>query len=132
MAIPEERIVRMQRRLSRVWHRFAYTRGKVGPVWQRLHTFHTVFVHTDIFTHVMPTLMHVQTVRAYVEASHKKNVGKLAEEWRGGGARLKTPMPPVTSYPHEDDAFGTIMQWLYARIPATRGGRKAKGAAAAA
>ena len=31
MAIPEERIVRMQRRLSRVWHRFAYTRGKVGP-----------------------------------------------------------------------------------------------------
>ena len=79
----------------------------------------------------MPTLMHVQTVRAYVESSHKRNVGNLAEEWKGSGARLKTPMPPVTSYPHEDDAFGTIMQWLYARIPATRGGRKAMGAAAA-
>ena len=32
-------------------------------------------------------------------------------------------------WPHEDDAFGTIMQWLYARIPATRGGRQATGAA---
>ena len=29
---------------------------------------------------------------------------------------------------HEDDAFGTIMQWLYSRIPATRGGRLMKGA----
>ena len=30
-SIPEERIAQMQRRLSRVWHRFAYTRGKVDP-----------------------------------------------------------------------------------------------------
>ena len=31
---------------------------------------------------------------------------------------------PVDNYPHEDDAFGTIMQWLYSRIPQTRGGRQ--------
>ena len=29
----------------------------------------------------------------------------------------------VKHWPHEDDAFGTIMQWLYARIMTTRGGR---------
>ncbi len=29
MSIPEDRISRMQRRITHVWHRFAYTRGKV-------------------------------------------------------------------------------------------------------
>ncbi len=28
---------------------------------------------------------------------------------------------PVAQYPHADDAFGTIMQWLFHRIPQTRG-----------
>lgn len=31
------------------------------------------------------------------------------------------PYQPVAHYPHADDAFGTIMQWLFHRIPDTRG-----------
>ncbi|KAG2501892.1 hypothetical protein HYH03_000390 [Edaphochlamys debaryana] len=44
-----------------------------------------------------------------------------------GGAVFPPPTPPDhpyqrhTSFPFADDAFGTIMQWLYHRIPDTRG-----------
>ena len=29
-----------------------------------------------------------------------------------------SPPFPVLEWPHDDDAFGTIMQWLYSKIPA--------------
>ncbi|GLI62946.1 hypothetical protein VaNZ11_005800 [Volvox africanus] len=32
-----------------------------------------------------------------------------------------SPYQPVTSFPYNDDAFHTIIQWLYHRIPHTRG-----------
>ena len=74
MAVPEERISRMQRRIARVWHRFAYTHGK--------------------------------SVRAM-----------FLRELKGSAAA-------EGAWPLDVDAFGTIMQWLYSRIPHTRGSRQ--------
>jgi hypothetical protein len=106
LAIPEDRIQRMQRRLGRVWHRFAYTRGKMV---------------NEIFTR-----------------DHRHNtMNNLPKAWRDRLGDKKIPLPPElqnTSYPwpvlawphpssyglNHDDAFGTIMQWLYSRIPWAR------------
>jgi hypothetical protein len=65
MSIPEDRILRMQRALSRMWHRFAYV--------------------------AHPILKNMVVEQA--------------------ASRHRT-------WPFEDDAFGTIMQWLYSRIDA--------------
>ncbi len=75
MSIPEDKVLRMQRTLSRMWHRFAYV------------------------TH--PKLKGVATELA--ASKHR-------------------------TWPLEDDAFGTIMQWLYSRIDAVKA--KRVGAAA--
>ena len=75
LSIPEERVARMQQRITRVWHRFAYTHGKP----------------------VRPMVL--------------RALGGDADAHREGAWLL------------QDDAFGTIMQWLYSRIPHTRGDR---------
>lgn len=31
------------------------------------------------------------------------------------------PSHQPRAFPHQDDAFATLMQWLYARLPHTRG-----------
>jgi hypothetical protein len=80
LAIPEDRIQRMQRRLGRVWHRFAYTRGKV--------------------------------MRSAFEKLHQDNIRVLPHESND----QQQPLRPVRRFNHNDDAFGTIMQWLYSRI----------------
>jgi hypothetical protein len=78
-SIPEDHVVRMQARLARVAHRFAYTRSK--------------------------------PVRAIIVDKHRQH----------GGQDAKAPV-----HQFEDDAFGTIMQWLYTRIPFTRGSRPSR------
>eukprot|EP00798_Chlamydomonas_sp_ICE-L_P015005 gene15005-21073_t len=35
-------------------------------------------------------------------------------------SQVKSPRARAKTYPIEDDAFGTIMQWLYSKIPSTR------------
>ena len=101
LSIPEDRIQRMQRRLGRVWHRFAYTRGKM--------------------------------VRPMLSREHEINTFRLARAWKDRLGEQMVPLPPDlvnSSYPwpvlaaphtsshalYHDDAFGTIMQWLYSRI----------------
>lgn len=39
----------------------------------------------------------------------------------GAGAASSYPFQPLTRYPYQDDAFGTILQWLYHKLPDTRG-----------
>jgi hypothetical protein len=90
LSIPEDRVVRMQRRLTKVWHRFAYTEGKL--------------------------------LRRFTEDEVRKNKALLPEEWRTHGHPSR-PQELRTEYNYDDDAFGTIMQWLYSRIPSTRAGR---------
>jgi hypothetical protein len=93
LSIPEDRIQRMQRRLGRVWHRFAYTRGKV--------------------------------IRSTFEQFHRENLqGSVQED------SSEQPLKRVRRYPHDDDAFGTIMQWLYSRIPWARELRSSQSAKA--
>ncbi|GAX80494.1 hypothetical protein CEUSTIGMA_g7932.t1 [Chlamydomonas eustigma] len=87
LSIPEDRVARMQRRLTKVWHRFAYTEGKL--------------------------------LRSFTEDQIRKNKELLPEEWRTVG-HASRPRELMTEYRYEDDAFSTIIQWLYSRIPATR------------
>ncbi|KAG2501891.1 hypothetical protein HYH03_000389 [Edaphochlamys debaryana] len=49
-----------------------------------------------------------------LDAGHSPNAPR-------GQVRSDHPFQRHTSFPFEDDAFGTIMQWLYHRIPFTRG-----------
>ena len=86
LSIPEDRIQRMQRRLGRVWHRFAYTRGKV--------------------------------IRSTFEQIHRENHrgGPGHDQGHAQEPLSDQPLRSVRRYPHDDDAFGTIMQWLYSRI----------------
>ncbi|KAG2445204.1 hypothetical protein HYH02_008672 [Chlamydomonas schloesseri] len=86
-AVSPERLAHMQRHLSRVWHRFAYTQ--------------TPFIKAAV----------EHTIKGY---QHK--LEKAREE-----VLRDAVFQPVSQYPHADDAFGTIMQWLYHRIPHTRG-----------
>ncbi|GFR52399.1 hypothetical protein Agub_g14911 [Astrephomene gubernaculifera] len=97
-AVPEllegvapERLARLQRNLARVWHRFAYA---TGPVLRQRYKF--------------------------MSDSNDKD---LPRDVREGLAKLpprETPFQPVREFAFEDDAFSTIMQWLYHRINETR------------
>ena len=84
-SIPPERLQRMQRRLARVWHRFAYASAPA-----------------------------VRTERAHV-------VEQNTQALKMNPPPRHHPYRPIMSYPEQDDALATIMQWLYARIPHTRG-----------
>ena len=122
-SIPSKRVAVMQRRIARVWHRFAYTRGKAVQA---------AFLHTS-------SLIRQQSAG---QASESEAGSQPSDGVTGGGTRdgdgdgASSSFPPggllprrvaPEQWPHEDDAFGTIMQWLYSRIPETRGGREMKG-----
>ncbi|GAX76857.1 hypothetical protein CEUSTIGMA_g4303.t1 [Chlamydomonas eustigma] len=85
-SVTDDQIARMQRRLTLVWHRFAYTTGSL--------------------------------IQKAVKDTIDRNLNEMPSE--------KSTLPPhypvqrVKEYPFQDDAFGTIMQWLYAKIPETR------------
>lgn len=70
MAVPDDRIQRMQRALAKMWHRFAYL-------------------------------------------SHPKLKQSVAEAMESARQRFML---------WEDDALGTIMQWLHSRIDAVKSG----------
>lgn len=80
-------IIRMQRRLSLVWHRFAYATGSL-----------------------LERGIKDQAERNFNEVPAGKT--GLAEDY---------PLQRVKDFPHQDDAFSTVMQWLYAKILDTRG-----------
>ncbi|PNH07164.1 hypothetical protein TSOC_006410 [Tetrabaena socialis] len=91
-AVTPERLARMQRQLARVWHRCV-------PEW---------FAYTS-----HPLL------RARIDERYRIQGGRLA----GSGIQVppEHPFRPLPRFPSwNDDAFGTIMQWLYHRIADTR------------
>ncbi|GIL54494.1 hypothetical protein Vafri_10025 [Volvox africanus] len=59
-------------------------------------------------------------LRKTVEYTVKLNTEKLPAGVEGPVPQ-DSPYHPVTSFPYKDDAFHTIIQWLYQRIPHTRG-----------
>eukprot|EP00798_Chlamydomonas_sp_ICE-L_P006522 gene6522-3162_t len=83
----------MQRRITRVWHRFAYTTG---------------------------ALVRTAHVTAHQEQLQKYGWMQRNPEDRPSGKNYT--QPPVYEWPYEDDAFATILQWLYSKIPETRHG----------
>ncbi|EFJ52271.1 acetylglucosaminyltransferase [Volvox carteri f. nagariensis] len=90
-AISPERLAKMQRNLARVWHRFAYA---TGPV-----------------------------MRSHYRASSENIVRNYPREILEASYKLSqrdSPLRPVTDFPFQEDAFSTIMQWLYHRIDKTR------------
>ncbi|KAG2497881.1 hypothetical protein HYH03_004147 [Edaphochlamys debaryana] len=90
-AIPPARLAAMQRALTKVWHRFAWG---TGPVM------------ADKLAHVF----------RHNAQNHPANVNAVGTSL----TYRATPFVPRTSFPREDDAFSTLMQWLYHRIDDTR------------
>ncbi|KAJ9511254.1 hypothetical protein QJQ45_017152, partial [Haematococcus lacustris] len=102
LSIPDDKWQRMQRRITRIWHRYAYA---TGP------------------------LQGSGIVKVWKQGSQAARENHLAsvDEWQLKDRPAFTPPTlakagprPMTQWPFEDDAFHTIMQWLYSRIPHTR------------
>ena len=87
LSIPDSKVSRMQRRLARVWQRFAWSSG-------------TFLSGLHARTH---------------EKVLSDTAGQPSAMTRGEGVRAVRKPWPV-----EEDAFHTIMSWLYSRIPFTR------------
>lgn len=88
-AIPQDQVKRMQLKLSKVWHRFAYASGTL--------------------------------LQAQVNETIGRNLNEVSDLEARGKVPRDYPLQRVRSFTFQDDAFGTIMQWLYAKIPDTRG-----------
>ncbi|KAL6749482.1 exostosin-like glycosyltransferase [Haematococcus lacustris] len=102
LSIPDDKWQRMQRRITHIWHRYAYA---TGP------------------------LQGSGIVKVWKQGSQAARENRLAsvDERQLKDRPAFTPPTlakagprPVTQWPFEDDAFHTIMQWLYSRIPHTR------------
>ncbi|KAG2437847.1 hypothetical protein HXX76_005465 [Chlamydomonas incerta] len=91
-AVPPERVAKMQRNLARVWHRFAYATGPVMAA-------------------------HLKRIAAGAPAAVPASEAALAA---ASLTARDTPFRPLPAYPVADDAFHTILQWLYHRINETR------------
>ncbi|KAG2455017.1 hypothetical protein HYH02_000842 [Chlamydomonas schloesseri] len=107
LAVPARAIRSKQAHLGRVWQRFRY--ASIPGLSEEL---------KRMQLHNKP--------RREAEAAAYANATAAAAAAAGGGAAAaaapKLPLPqPFTGDPTEDDAFDTIMQWLYSRIPHTRG-----------
>ena len=87
LSIPEEKVARMQRRLARVWQRFAWASGS--------------------FLSGLNAIKH--------EARLSETADQPSDMTRSQGLRVVRKPWPV-----EEDAFHTIISWLYSRIPFTR------------
>ncbi|PNH08222.1 putative glucuronoxylan glucuronosyltransferase F8H [Tetrabaena socialis] len=98
-AVPEERIKAMQDNLARVWQR-------VGAVGELL-----------LWLHLHRLLMAMEDAVGVVADHSSKN----------GGVQRPAPGAQFAASP-VDDAFSTIMQWLYARIPDVHRGTTTAGA----
>ncbi|GIL93384.1 hypothetical protein Vretimale_17471 [Volvox reticuliferus] len=94
MAISPDQIARMQRRLALVWHRFAYGHGPLVYATMR------VIVHRN--------QEHQKEIRAGMPGDQQE-------------IPTEHPYQPVYNFPIHNDAFATIMQWLYSRIQDTGG-----------
>ena len=119
-SIPSKRVALMQRRIARVWHRFAYTRGKAVQA---------AFLHTASLVPQQTAEQESESVGSQpsdggVTGGVLHADGGASASFPPGGLLPRRVAPE--QWPHEDDAFGTIMQWLYSRIPDTRGGREMK------
>ncbi|GLI69588.1 hypothetical protein VaNZ11_014247 [Volvox africanus] len=89
-AIPEAKVRSMQAHLGRVWHRYRYAN--------------------------LPGL--ASELRRHMENNVADPLSREAAEL---SARKEVRLPrPFKGDPAVDDAFTTIMQWLYSRIPFTR------------
>ena len=89
-SIPNSLVLQMQRSLAKVWHRFAWTRSQ-------LH-------------------------RSHMPGMYKENLQHNNRQKWGGAPdlHLDHPLRPRQRYPVSEDAFSTLMMWLYGRIQATR------------
>ncbi|KAG2488355.1 hypothetical protein HYH03_013045 [Edaphochlamys debaryana] len=96
-SISPEQIERMQRKLALVWHRFAYAQGPL------VRAYHSFFVGEN--------RMRLE------EGASSESTAKHA----GGDGTGGLEQPPMSELPVRVDAFMTILQWLYGRIPDTRG-----------
>ena len=85
-AIPQQRVEALQRRIGQVWQRYA---------WSSYHTY-------------------APTIRRYKESNWAEGERRIAEGGKDG-LSLPARVPPSVDLAR-DDAFHTLMQWLYARL----------------
>ncbi|KAG1678607.1 hypothetical protein FOA52_012614 [Chlamydomonas sp. UWO 241] len=60
-------------------------------------------------------------IRREMNETFLRNMNEVPATVPEGKVPREYPIQRVEEYPFEDDAFSTIMQWLYAKIPETRG-----------
>ncbi|EFJ49814.1 acetylglucosaminyltransferase [Volvox carteri f. nagariensis] len=101
-AISPDQIARMQRRLSLVWHRFAYGHGPL--------------VHAAMRGIAQRNLRVQDDIKLQMPEGHKE-------------VPPEHPYQPVHNFPVYNDAFATVLQWLHSRIPDTRGPEASPGSA---
>eukprot|EP00798_Chlamydomonas_sp_ICE-L_P013248 gene13248-19085_t len=102
LSIPEERVQRMQHCIQKIWHRFAYT---AGPFMKAAHH------------NVRAANMKAASDPAFT------TIASVVSSAVGASPRSKAAQDVVLpEWPHQDDAFHTILQWLYSKIPDTRAG----------
>ncbi|KAL6745753.1 exostosin-like glycosyltransferase [Haematococcus lacustris] len=103
LSIPDDKWQRMQRRITRIWHRYAYVTGPLSNF-----------------------LLLRQMSESVKAGTHVPQEPPQSSKQQSASALLGPPVVakagprPVTQWPFEDDAFHTIMQWLYSRIHHTR------------
>mmetsp|Transcript_19563 Transcript_19563/g.42445 ORF Transcript_19563/g.42445 Transcript_19563/m.42445 type:complete len:788 (+) Transcript_19563:181-2544(+) len=121
LAIPERKLRSLQVHLSRVWHRFRYHSGAALE---------------NIGKEKLASNL-VETEKQRVQQAQADQLQHVQEEMEsaagpGGGNGSSAHMQRLINHPHAnlprpfrgdptiDDAFSTLMQWLYSRIPATQ------------
>ncbi|KAL6745749.1 exostosin-like glycosyltransferase [Haematococcus lacustris] len=99
LSIPDDKWQRMQRRITRIWHRYAYV---TGPL--------------------LDSILSRQMSESVKAGTHVPQEPPRSSKQQSASALLGPPVVakvgprPVSHWPVEDDAFHTIMQWLYSRI----------------
>ena len=110
MAVSEERLAGMQRALARVWRRFAWSsyRPYAAAVSEALEQ----------------NAARRREVRGEGEggagAEQQQGTQGGQQQQRQGQRQLSLPPAEEAYDPSEDDAFSTLMQWLYWKIQDTR------------
>ena len=107
LAVPEERRQEMRRHLALVWQKFAYSSYR--PYVKR-------------FREVQKENLRLQREAAAELAAADGGGGSGGGSGGSSGSEPDASLPATVEDldPAADDAFGTIMAWLYSRIEATR------------
>jgi hypothetical protein len=124
LSMPRDRVLRMQRYLARVWHRFVWTahphvrraldqavQGNAGNL-----------LVEHLWARSQRSSQHEAKA---IETAKRRAAGEvvLEEAQRDPGADLLQQHEERHAFPHEQDAMATLAQWLFSRIPYTRGTR---------